>query len=475
MQNVDALLLGRKTYVIHANAFEPMKPGDPFRDLMNAPAKYVVSKTLQKPIWRDMTVIRDDVGEAVRNLKAAPGKSILTDGSHQLVHALLEHDLVDELHLLLYPLVLGGGKRLLPERVHTAFKFRRLLAGRLPARPSFLPHPRLARRPRAPYSTTAMTYAIETTGLVKHFGATRALNGVDLRIPRGSVYGLLGPNGAGKTTTIRILATLLEPTAGRATVLGHDVAREADVVRRNVSLTGQFASVDEDLSGQENLVLVGRLLGLSWRDAKRRASELLEAFGLAEAAGRQVQTYSGGERRRIDIAASLVAIPEILFLDEPTTGLDPRSRTQVWELVRRIAAEGTTVLLTTQYLDEADRLAERMAVIDHGRVIAEGTSRELKASVGSNALHLRLVDGRHRAEAQRLVTRVLGDGVLPISEPMEVAARLETAEQAAAVLMALSERGIGVAEFSVGNPSLDEVFLSLTGRPAETTPTEAKP
>jgi ABC-2 type transport system ATP-binding protein len=325
-----------------------------------------------------------------------------------------------------------------------------------------------------------MTYAIETTALVKHFGATRALDGVDLRIPRGSVYGLLGPNGAGKTTIIRILATLLEPTAGRATVLGHDVAREADAVRRKVSLTGQFASVDEDLSGQENLVLVGRLLGLSWREAKRRASELLEAFGLAEAAGRQVQTYSGGERRRIDIAASLVAIPEILFLDEPTTGLDPRSRTQVWELVRRIAAEGTTVLLTTQYLDEADRLAERMAVIDHGRVIAEGTSRELKASVGSNALHLRLVDVRHRAEAQRLMTRVLGDGVLPSSEPMEVAARLETTEQAAAVLMALSERGIEVAEFSVGNPSLDEVFLSLTGRPAETTPaettlTEAKP
>jgi ABC-2 type transport system ATP-binding protein len=320
-----------------------------------------------------------------------------------------------------------------------------------------------------------MTYAIETTALVKHFGATRALDGVDLRIPRGSVYGLLGPNGAGKTTIIRILATLLEPTAGRATVLGHDVAREADAVRRKVSLTGQFASVDEDLSGQENLVLVGRLLGLSWREAKRRASELLEAFGLAEAAGRQVQTYSGGERRRIDIAASLVAIPEILFLDEPTTGLDPRSRTQVWELVRRIAAEGTTVLLTTQYLDEADRLAERMAVIDHGRVIAEGTSRELKASVGSNALHLRLVDVRHRAEAQRLMTRVLGDGVLPSSEPMEVAARLETTEQAAAVLMALSERGIEVAEFSVGNPSLDEVFLSLTGRPAETTPAETKP
>jgi len=318
-----------------------------------------------------------------------------------------------------------------------------------------------------------MTNAIEATGLAKHFGATRALDGVDLRIRRGSVYGLLGPNGAGKTTTIRILATLLQPTAGSATVLGHDVVREADAVRRKVSLTGQYASVDEDLNGRENLLLVGRLLGLSWRDARRRASELLEAFGLAEAAGRQVQTYSGGERRRIDIAASLVAIPEILFLDEPTTGLDPRSRTQVWDLVRRIAAEGTTVLLTTQYLEEADRLAERMAVIDHGRVIAEGTSRELKASVGSNALHLRLVDAGQRAEAQRLIARVLGDGLLPSSEPTEVAARLDKAAQAAVILSALSEAGIEVAQVSVGNPSLDEVFLALTGRPAEAMQLEA--
>ncbi|HET9599082.1 MAG TPA: ATP-binding cassette domain-containing protein [Anaeromyxobacteraceae bacterium] len=320
-----------------------------------------------------------------------------------------------------------------------------------------------------------MTYAIETTGLVKHFGSTRALDGVDLRIRQGTVYGLLGPNGAGKTTTIRILATLLRPTAGRATVLGHDVVAEPAVVRRKVSLTGQFASVDEDLTGQENLVLVGRLLGCSWRDARRRASELLEAFGLADAAGRQVQTYSGGERRRIDIAASLVTVPEILFLDEPTTGLDPRSRAHVWELVRRIAADGTTVLLTTQYLDEADRLAERMAVIDHGAVIAEGTSRELKASVGSTALHLRLVDPRQRGRAQRLITHVLGDGVLPASEPAEVAARLENAAQAAAVLSALTQDGVEVAHFSVGNPSLDEVFLALTGRPARTAEAEREP
>ena len=319
-----------------------------------------------------------------------------------------------------------------------------------------------------------MTNAIETTGLVKHFRTTRALDGIDLRVRRGAVYGLLGPNGAGKTTAIRILATLLRPTSGSARVLGHDVVREAAEVRRKVSLTGQFASVDEDLSGRENLVLVGRLLGLTWRDAKQRASELLEAFGLAEVAGRQVSTFSGGERRRLDIAASLVAIPELLFLDEPTTGLDPRSRTQVWDLVRRIAAEGTTVLLTTQYLEEADRLAERMAVIDHGRVIAEGTSLELKASVGSNALHLRLANAAQRAEAQRLITRVLGDGILPVSEPAEVAARLEKAAQAAAVLAALSEGGIEVSQVSVGNPSLDEVFFALTQRAAELRESEVR-
>jgi ABC-2 type transport system ATP-binding protein len=309
--------------------------------------------------------------------------------------------------------------------------------------------------------------AIETAGLVKTFGDTRALDGVDLRIRKGSVYGLLGPNGAGKTTTIRILATLLRPDAGSATVLGHDVVREAAAVREMVSLTGQYASVDEDLTGTENLVLVGRLLGLPWRGARQRASELLEAFGLTEAAGRQVQTYSGGMRRRIDIAASLVAIPEILFLDEPTTGLDPRSRNQVWELVRRIADEGTTVLLTTQYLDEADRLAERMAVIDHGKVIAEGTSRELKASVGASAMHVRLASAEHRELAQELVHRVLGDGLLPGTDPTELAARLENPAQAAEVLAALTRGSVEVAEFSVGNPSLDEVFLALTGKTSE--------
>jgi daunorubicin/doxorubicin transport system ATP-binding protein len=314
-----------------------------------------------------------------------------------------------------------------------------------------------------------MSNAIETSGLVKNFRKTRALDGVDLQIRKGSVYGLLGPNGAGKTTTIRILATLLRPDSGTATVLGHDVVREAGTVRQKVSLTGQYASVDEDLTGHENLVLVGRLLGMPWRQARTRATELLDAFDLGDAAGRQVQSYSGGMRRRIDIAASLVAVPEILFLDEPTTGLDPRGRNQVWELVRRIAAEGATVLLTTQYLDEADRLAERLAVIDHGKVIAEGTSRDLKASVGASAVHLRLGSADQRARALELVGRVVGNGggVVPAADPLTVTARLTHPGQAAAVLAALTDDQVDVAEFSVGNPSLDEVFFALTGRPAE--------
>ena len=318
-----------------------------------------------------------------------------------------------------------------------------------------------------------MPNAIETSGLVKTFGTTRALEGVDLQIREGTVYGLLGPNGAGKTTTIRILATLLKPTAGTATVLGHDVVRDAAAVRKKVSLTGQYASVDEDLTGYENLVLVARLLGLPWRGARQRASELLEAFGLEEAASRQVMTYSGGMRRRLDIAASLVATPEILFLDEPTTGLDPRGRNQVWELVRRIASAGTTVLLTTQYLDEADRLAERMAVIDHGRVIAEGTSSDLKSSVGANALHVRLASPDQRALAEELVTRVLGGGVLPATDPVEVTARIDNPAQAAEILTLLIQRNVDIDQFSLGNPSLDEVFLALTGRTAESVAAEA--
>jgi ABC-2 type transport system ATP-binding protein len=319
-----------------------------------------------------------------------------------------------------------------------------------------------------------MQHAIETAGLAKSFGDTHALQGVDLQIREGSVYGLLGPNGAGKTTTIRILATLLRPTSGRGTVLGHDIVRDAGAVRSKVSLTGQYASVDEDLTGYENLVLVGRLLGLPWRGARQRASELLEAFGLDDAASRQVQTYSGGMRRRLDIAASLVATPEILFLDEPTTGLDPRGRNQVWDLVRRIAGAGTTVLLTTQYLDEADRLAERMAVIDHGRVIAEGTSSDLKSSVGSNAVHVRLASADQRSLAESVLRHVLGDGVLPTTDPVEVTARLDRPAQAAEILTRLIERGVEIDQFSLGNPSLDEVFLALTGKSTDgSAPAEA--
>ncbi|HZA58281.1 MAG TPA: ATP-binding cassette domain-containing protein, partial [Solirubrobacterales bacterium] len=234
------------------------------------------------------------------------------------------------------------------------------------------------------------TLAIEASGLEKTFGETRAVDGVDLAVRRGSVYGMLGPNGAGKTTTIRILATLLRPDGGEARVLGHDIVTEADEVRGSVSLTGQLASVDEDLTGRENLILIGRLLGLKRADAKARATELLEAFGLADAAGRLVKNYSGGMRRRLDIAASIVVTPELMFLDEPTTGLDPRSRNQVWALIRQFAAQGTTILLCTQYLDEADQLADGIAVIDHGKVIAEGTPAQLKVSVGGNTLHIRL-------------------------------------------------------------------------------------
>ena len=312
-----------------------------------------------------------------------------------------------------------------------------------------------------------MTLAIETIGLTKSFGDTRALDGVDLRVRRGSVYGLLGPNGAGKTTVVRVLSTLLRPDEGTATVLGHDVVRDAAEVRHKVSLTGQYASVDEELTGHENLVLVGRLLGLPWRDARERATELLDAFDLADAGRRLVRTYSGGMRRRIDIAASLVATPEVLFLDEPTTGLDPRSRNGVWDIVRRIAAEGTTVLLTTQYLEEADRLAERLAVIDHGRVIAEGTSRDLKASVGANALHVRFADRDQRDRAQTLVAGILGDGALASPDPTALTVTVPDASHASRVIETLSLDGVDVLEFSLGSPSLDDVFFALTGRPAE--------
>lgn len=312
-----------------------------------------------------------------------------------------------------------------------------------------------------------MDLAIETAGLVKVFGTTRAVDGIDLAVRAGVVYGVLGPNGAGKTTTIRMLATLLRPDGGTARVFGHDVVREADAVRGLVSLTGQFASVDEDLTGLENLVLQARLLGYSHRQATARAGELLDAFGLAEAAERQVKTYSGGMGRRLDIAASIVVTPDLLFLDEPTTGLDPRSRNQVWDIIRALVGAGTTVLLTTQYLDEADQLADRIAVIDHGQVIAEGTSGELKASVGAGALHVRLHDPGCRAEAERVLGRMLGVPVHHASDPAALSARTSDVERVALALAELSRAGITVAELALGQPSLDEVFLALTGHPAE--------
>jgi ABC-2 type transport system ATP-binding protein len=310
--------------------------------------------------------------------------------------------------------------------------------------------------------------AIETSGLVKVFGKTRAVDGVDLAVPAGTVYGVLGPNGAGKTTVVKVLATLLRPDGGEARVFGHDVSQEADAVRTMVSLTGQYASVDEDLTGTENLILLGRLLGHHKKAARHRGEQLLEAFGLTDAAGRQVKTYSGGMRRRLDIAASILNTPRLLFLDEPTTGLDPRSRNQVWDIVRAVVAHGTTVLLTTQYLDEADQLAARIAVIDHGKVIAEGTKGELKASVGVGAVHLRLRDAAQRPEAQRLLERVLGSDVQLDADPVALTARLSgsATEQAAEALAELGRSGITVDNFSLGQPSLDEVFLALTDRTA---------
>ncbi|WP_395361436.1 ATP-binding cassette domain-containing protein [Streptomyces sp. YH02] len=317
--------------------------------------------------------------------------------------------------------------------------------------------------------------AIETEGLVKVFGSNRAVDGIDLRVPAGTVYGVLGPNGAGKTTAVKMLATLLRPDGGRARVFGKDVVKDADTVRGRVSLTGQYASVDEDLTGTENLVLLGRLLGHTRPAARDRSGQLLAAFGLAEAADKQVKNYSGGMRRRIDIAASILNTPDLLFLDEPTTGLDPRSRNQVWDIVRAVVAQGTTVLLTTQYLDEADQLASRIAVIDHGKVIAEGTKGELKASVGSGSVHVRLRDPEQRPEAERVIVGALDATVQLDADPVALTATvnghgtdLGAAEQAARALAELARAGITVDNFALGQPSLDEVFLALTDRKGTT-------
>ncbi|WP_084500070.1 ATP-binding cassette domain-containing protein [Brevibacterium album] len=317
------------------------------------------------------------------------------------------------------------------------------------------------------HSAPGTELAVETHGLVKRFGDNTAVDGVDLSIARGGIYGVLGPNGAGKTTVIRMLATLLRPDGGQARVLGHDVFAEAGAIRERIALTGQFASLDEDLTGIENLVLLGRLLGFSGRAARRRGMDLMEAFGLSEAAGRQVKKYSGGMRRRLDIAGSLLVTPELIFLDEPTTGVDPRSRNQVWDIIRTLVDGGTTVLLTTQYLEEADQLADRLAVIDHGKVIAEGTPGRLKAQVGSGALKVRVADPADRERAAGLMGSALGADVIREPDAAALTARLSEGQAAGPVLAALEGAGVEVETFALGQPSLDEVFLALTGRPAE--------
>jgi ABC transporter DrrB family efflux protein len=309
--------------------------------------------------------------------------------------------------------------------------------------------------------------AVRVERVVKRFGPTMALAGVDLEVPEGVVFGLLGPNGAGKTTLVRILATLLEPDAGKAELLGHDVVSESASVRELLALTGQFAAVDELLTGRENLEMFGRLFRLSRTEARRRASELLERFELMDAANRTAKTYSGGMRRRLDLASSMLTQPRVLFLDEPTTGLDPRSRNEIWEIVRDLRREGTTILLTTQYLEEADQLADEIAVIDHGRVIAEGTGSELKDRVGGQILEVELTDVRQRDQAQEALLRV-GCGTpeqdgrpnrLTLPAPRD---GLVLVEEAAAELR---RAGIGISDMGLRRPTLDDVFLQLTGQP----------
>ncbi len=312
------------------------------------------------------------------------------------------------------------------------------------------------------------TPAIEAEGLVKHYGKTRALNGLDLRVEQGTVYGLLGPNGAGKTTAVRVLATLLRADGGQARVLGHDVAGQAAAVRRLIGLTGQYAALDEYLTGRSNLIMIGQLSRLTGRAARRRADELLEQFDLTQAGSRAVKTYSGGMRRRLDLAASLIGHPAVLFLDEPTTGLDPSARALMWDIVRQLVADGTTLLLTTQYLDEADQLAGRIAVIDGGKVIAEGTPGELKASLGGQRLLITLAeesDASAAAAALRpFITRPMSqnEGGQILDLPVTAADGLATE-----VVRALDAAGVKVTDIAVRGASLDDVFLSLTGHTAE--------
>lgn len=317
---------------------------------------------------------------------------------------------------------------------------------------------------------TTHDWAIEAHGLVKTFGTHRAVDGVDLQVKTGTVYGVLGPNGAGKTTTISMLATLLRPDGGSARIFGHDVVAEAQVVRQLIGVTAQFASVDEKLSATENLVIFSRLLGLGRQESRRKAAELLEEFGLSEAARRPLAKFSGGMRRRLDLAASLIAQPPLIFLDEPTTGLDPRTRTQMWETIRRLVASGSTVLLTTQMLDEADQLAARIAVIDRGTVVAEGTPDELKATVGSSSLQLRLQDTADLGTSLGIIQRVLGVAGTVSPEATRITAPMTGVDQVTDLLQELRGAGITLTEMSVQKPTLDEVFLGITGHAATDTP-----
>jgi ABC-2 type transport system ATP-binding protein len=308
------------------------------------------------------------------------------------------------------------------------------------------------------------TSAIHARGLMKKFGELRAVDGIDLDVPRGMIFAILGPNGAGKTTLMRMLATLLKPDEGAASIMGHDLKAAPDQVRASIAMTGQFASLDEDLTGRENLVLLARLWGFRGKSARERADQLLATFDLADAATRQVKNYSGGMRRRLDIAASLVVTPGVLFLDEPTTGLDPVARKSVWSMIRQLAGSGVTILLTTQYMDEADQLAARIAVIDHGKKIAEGSPRELKVATGSGFLHVAVADTNKLEEAARLLEAHLGAAVQRSVEAGTLAVVAKTPKDANAALGALIDAGIELADFSMGTPSLEEVFFALTGK-----------
>ena len=312
--------------------------------------------------------------------------------------------------------------------------------------------------------------AIRTDGLTRTFGSFTAVESLNLEIPVGIVYGLLGPNGAGKSTALRMITTLLAPTRGRAAVLGHDVVRERHAVRSLIGVTGQYASVDEMLTGAENLRLFGRLLGLGRRRARERADELLAAFSLTEAGGKRVNSYSGGMRRRLDLAVSLIAQPPLVFLDEPTTGLDPRTREQMWDVIRSLVEGGSTILLTTQYLEEADRLAHRVGIIDAGRLIAEGTSDELKDRVGSSSLVLTPAAPENQAATAEVVERVTGRApavVNPGIQSVRLQVPLSRASAATEVLVALRDAGLSPRTISVDRPSMDSVFMALTGRPHE--------